>query len=820
MKYRYIISLFLIGLFTSSLMAQGPHKSIHQLQYEKYKNQQFQEEVPGLAKGYIPLQARRDSNTVYKEVLGFHPYWQGTSWQSYQWDMLTTVAYFGVDINSNGDFTNMHSWPVTSLINTAHANGVRVVLVGILFNSDAIATLLNSSTRRQNLIDNLVNTVQNAGADGVNIDFEGMPGGQRSNFVTFMSDLTDAFHSNIPGSQVTVDMPAVDWSDNFDVGSLASACDGLMIMGYDYHWSSSPTTGPVAPLTGSGYNVTSTINYYLNNTSNNRSKLILGVPYYGIQWPAETSSPGAATTGGGTAKFYSAAEGLAASYGKLRYSPAGEIPWYRYENSSNWTQGWYDDSLSLSLKYNLALQEDIQGIGIWALGYDAGRSELWGALRDHFVSDSIPPYTPESFAVIRYGRNPDIVTIKITPVNDAVKYRVYTSEDGENFSVYDDFYDTAFLISDLPARQITYLRITAINEAGESQPSEVLGIVPGSSSSTALVVNGFDRLSGTTNTRDFIRQHGPAILNGRVYFDAASNESVINGDVGLNSYDMVDWMLGEEGTSTSTFTPEEQAVVQEYLENGGNLFVSGSEIGYDLVGAGSAEDQAFYQDYLKAEYVSDAAGYPHAFYPDGASVFVGLGTVNFDDGTHGTYDVDYPDGIKPVSGAQIALKYDGNNYDTDGGAGVVYSGTFGSGTETGRLVYISPGFETIYPETARDSVMSDIISYFQVPTGVKDEPANLPANFSLESAYPNPFNGVVNIRYHVPHSAGNKITLSIYDLLGRKVYNLFQGYQSEGSYTVQWTGINNHGESVASGTYLVVGQYQNSNQVLKITYLK
>lgn len=820
MKYRYIVNLFLIGLFTAGLMAQSPQHGIHQLQHNRYKNQQFQEEVPGLAKGYIPLQARRDSNTVYKEVLGFHPYWQGTSWQSYQWDLLTTIAYFGVDINSNGDFTNMHSWPVTSLINTAHSNGVRVVLVGILFNSDAIATLLNSSTRRQNLIDNLVNTVQDAGADGVNIDFEGMPDGQQSNFVTFMSDLTNAFHSEIPGSQVTVDMPAVNWSNRFNVSGLANACDGLMIMGYDYHWSTSTTTGPVAPLTGSGYNVTSTINYYLSNTGYNRSKLILGVPYYGIQWPAESSSPGAATTGGGTAKFYSAAEGLAASYGKLRYTSAGDIPWYRYENSTNWTQGWYDDSLSLSLKYELALQEDIQGIGIWALGYDGNRPELWQALQEHFISDSIPPFAPVSFSVTRWPRNSAVTEINVTPVDDAVKYRVYTSEDGENFSLFDDYYDTSFMITDLPAGRITYIRLTAANEAGESPPSEVLGIVPGYSSSTALVVNGFDRLSGTTNTRDFIREHGPAILNGRVYIDAASNESVINGDVDLNSYDMVDWILGEEGTSTSTFSSEEQTLVMTYLENGGNLFVSGSEIGYDLSGNGSPEDQAFYQDYLKAEYVTDAAGYHHAFYPDGATIFDNLGTINFDDGTHGTYDVDYPDGIKPAGGSQIALKYDGSDYNVDGGAGIVYSGTFGSGTETGRLVYISPGFEAIYPESARDSIMADIITYFQVPTGVESESINLPADFSLESAYPNPFNGVVNIRYHVPHSAGNKITLSIYDLLGRKVYNLYQGYQSEGSYTAQWTGINNHGEHVASGTYLVVGQYQNSHQVLKVTYLK
>ncbi len=817
---KILFSMFLIGFFSLSVFAQTQHESIHQIQHNKYKNQQFQEEIPGLAKGYVPLRQRADSNTVYKEVLGFHPYWQGTDWQYYQWDLLTTVAYFGADINFNGNFTNTHSWPVNSLINTAHANGVRVVLVGILFNSSSIATLLNSATYRQNLINNLVNAVQSAGADGVNIDFEGMPGGQRSNFVTFMSDLTEAFHSNIPGSQVTVDMPAVDWSNNFNLNGLANACDGLMIMGYDYHWSSSTTTGPVAPLTGGSINVQNTMTYYLTNTNQNRSKLILGVPYYGYQWPASSSEPGATTTGTGTAKLYDTAEGLAASYGKMRYAPGGEIPWYRYgSDTTSWTQGWYDDSLSLSLKYELALGEDIQGIGIWALGYDGDRTELWGALADHFLPDSIPPHAPEDFCVTHY-RGGTAANVSVSEVPRATRYKLYTSTDGETFSLLEEFYNPDVLVSGFPTDRITYLKVSAVNEAGESPTTETLAFVPGPDSPRALIVNGFDRVAGTLNTHDFVRQHGPAIWHRGIYFDAASNEAVVAGEVDLNSYDMVDWILGEEGTSTSSFTPSEQTIVADYLENGGSFFVSGSEIGYDLVASGDSADSTFYSDYLKAIYVSDAAGYPHAFFPAGSSVFDGIGTVNFDDGTHGTYDVDYPDGIKPADGAEIALKYDGNDYDTQGGAGIVYTGTFGSGSATSRLVYISPGFETIYPGAARDSVMADIVNYFQIAMDVTGEPTKLPAKFALESAYPNPFNSTVNIRYYVPYSTGSKITLSIYDLLGRKVYTLYQGHQSEGSYTLQWTGINNQGENVASGTYLVVGQYQNSHQVIKITYLK
>ena len=60
-----------------------------------------------------------------------------------------------------------------------------------------------------------------------------------------------------------------------------------------------------------------------------------------------------------------------------------QTPWYHY-NNNGWNQGWYDDSLSLSLKYDFALFNDLKGVGIWALGYDDGRPELWELLHAKF----------------------------------------------------------------------------------------------------------------------------------------------------------------------------------------------------------------------------------------------------------------------------------------------------------------------------------------------------------------------------------------------------------------------------------------------------
>ena len=324
----------IISLLLSFVFGQQDFKSIHQIELD-YNKENYLEP---LFKPYLgpaaPIQERKDGPS--KKVFGYHPYWQGTKWQSYNYDLLTTIAYFSAETNSTGDLTNLHGWPATDLINKAHANGVEVVLTVTLFDKSDIETLLSHNSYRDRLIKNLLYEVVRAGADGVNIDFESFPATQKSNLVSFVKDLRTALRDSIPKAQVTLATPAVDWSNAWDFNALANESDGLFIMGYDYHWKGSTTTGAVAPLSGGSYNITNTINTYLSVTNNNYDKLILGNPYYGYEWPSSSGDKGANTTGNGAAAIFSVAESKALSYGKLLDSES-QSPWYKYQNP-NWFQ--------------------------------------------------------------------------------------------------------------------------------------------------------------------------------------------------------------------------------------------------------------------------------------------------------------------------------------------------------------------------------------------------------------------------------------------------------------------------------------------------
>jgi len=85
-------------------------------------------------------------------------------------------------------------------------------------------------------------------------------------------------------------------------------------------------------------------------------------------------------------------------------------------------------------------------------------------------------------------------------------------------------------------------------------------------------------------------------------FISTSNEAVIQGLVDLNDYEIVMWILMDESTEDETFSGVEQSLIKNFLEQNGNFFISGSEIGWDLVEKGSAADKEFFKNYLKSSF--------------------------------------------------------------------------------------------------------------------------------------------------------------------------------------------------------------------------
>ncbi|NLE58625.1 MAG: hypothetical protein GX616_09715 [Planctomycetes bacterium] len=334
----------------------------------------------------IPLQPRTGGPCA--TVFGYLPYWNRTA--TLRYDLLTHVALFSFGAKGDGTITNPSGWPWTSVINTAHTNGVKVILVATQFDPDTTLTLITTPACKDAFFANIKTKIATYQADGLNIDFEGS-GTYRSYINGFMAELTAYLHAEIPGCEVTFAGPAVNWSGSWDLAGLAASCDGIFIMGYDFYGSWSSTSGPSSPLTGGSYNITNTVyTQYQAVTQNNPEKLILGVPYYGNHWLTSTENPRSSAIDHVGSLTFATAQAQSQTHGLL-WDSVSQTPWYRYHDGTNWHQVWFDNADSLRLKYQLAKDAGLQGVGMWCLGNDAGRTELWDLLQEQFVDACLPP---------------------------------------------------------------------------------------------------------------------------------------------------------------------------------------------------------------------------------------------------------------------------------------------------------------------------------------------------------------------------------------------------------------------------------------------
>ncbi|MFT7615027.1 MAG: hypothetical protein ACI9J3_004015, partial [Parvicellaceae bacterium] len=377
------------------------------------------------------------------------------------------------------------------------------------------------------------------------------------------------------------------------------------------------------------------------------------------------------------------------------------------------------------------------------------------------TSSTVPtlPAVPTSFAVL----SSTSTSIEVEVFNHtADQYEAYLSTDGISFSGPLNFLTSSFTLTGLIPETVHFVKLTASNSFGTSTVSEVLAAISSTIIDSALIVNGFDRGS-TGNTYDFIIEHGNSIAETGMVFSSATNDAVESGMISLSDYPILDYIIGEESTVDETFSSIEQAMVQQYLENGGNLLVSGAEIGWDLDQQGNASDQQFYNQILKAAYLDDAPGGLNATYyqidPVAGSIFDGMSTMDFDDGTNGTYDVDWPDVLDPLGGGVPCISYAGLTNEI---GGIQFEGIIGTGLTNAKLINLGVPIETIHPDVIRDEMMLRIINFFRATTSttVKDND-----DFRI-TIYPNPFATQTTVMF----SGKSEIeSILITDVLGKIV---------------------------------------------------
>jgi hypothetical protein len=355
----------------------------------------------------------------------------------------------------------------------------------------------------------------------------------------------------------------------------------------------------------------------------------------------------------------------------------------------------------------------------------------------------------------------------------AEKYIIYTRQNDGGFDNGRIAETNKITFNDLKQNVIYSYKVTAINSGGESFPSEILSVCwMKNSSQPILVVNGFDRVSapatfdsptflgfvnfvdegvpdkyelgytGTQfnfnpdskwisddnpghgashsdyeskiiagNTFDYSYVHGKAIKENGFSFCSISDESVLNGDVDLNKYKMVDFIFGEEKKTSSPKYKDQinfevlpiqlREKIKNYLDNGGKMFLSGSYIGTDLYSNPDSSGIKFANEVLKLKLKTGHAAKEGKVFSVNNNFFPLKTYFNFNTSfCDSIYKVEAPDELIPVNESEVLLRYSENNFS----AGVGYRDKY-------SIITFGFPFETILGEKNRIAIMKSVLNY-------------------------------------------------------------------------------------------------------------
>ena len=249
---------------------------------------------------------------------------------------------------------------------------------------DLLARAVATEDARHRLIMALADFVEQNKFAGICIDFEEPTKDTQPNLLKFMQELHAAFQPN--GWIVTQAAPFADPDWNFR--DYSAACDYLMLMAYDEHWSTGPTIGSVASQT-----------WYEQNLANRMReidpvKTILALGNYGYEW---VDGPGH----GKETSFQEAVIASRDSEADITFDPATRNPYFEYDETDDTHHTiWFLDAVTAYNQMRAASGYDCAGFALWRLGSED--PSIWSI----FGTDQ-PTASPDLLRRIAYGYDVD-----------------------------------------------------------------------------------------------------------------------------------------------------------------------------------------------------------------------------------------------------------------------------------------------------------------------------------------------------------------------------------------------------------------------------
>jgi hypothetical protein len=336
-----------------------------------------------------------------------------------------------------------------------------------------------------------------------------------------------------------------------------------------------------------------------------------------------------------------------------------------------------------------------------------------------------------------------------------------------------------------------------------------------------LIVDETDDGSGELMkpTDEEVDNYYASLLSG---FPSASYDLIKSGDLSvkdIGSYSTIIWHGDDLRNQTAPLKVVEE--LKRFMDAGGNFIYSGYQPARAFQNNTSFETEFgtgdFIYDYLKIEKMKTSPGTRFSGAISNTEEYEDLyvDTSKIDESL--SFQLQKIESISANSAAENIFSYD-SEFDTSSVQGVLeglpvaveYMG------DDYKAVTLSFPLYYMNAEQAGAFLSKVLEEKFGELTDI-EETANIPHAFELSQNYPNPFNPTTTIEYSVPvkvNSESSMVKLIIYDILGREVAELVDGYKSAGRYKVSF-----NAEALTSGVYfytLKAGNYVESKKMIVV----
>ena len=276
---------------------------------------------------------------------------------------VNTISPTWFSIASNDG--TLDSLALADYVDTAHSNHMEVWPLVDNFSENIDFTAVMNSTSARNKIENqLIAAAIEYSFDGINVDFENISEDAADGYIQFMRELSVMCRKN--GIVLSVDVPVpMDFTAHYNRKALGEVCDYLMIMGYDEHYDGSEEAGTVASLSFEEEGIQNTLQEVA------AEKVVSGIPFYTRLWCTTTNEDGTTTVTSEAMGMNQAQQTLENNQVEASWDETTGQNYAQFNGESGELyQIWLEDTESLTRKLELIKNYDLGGVAEWKLGLE------------------------------------------------------------------------------------------------------------------------------------------------------------------------------------------------------------------------------------------------------------------------------------------------------------------------------------------------------------------------------------------------------------------------------------------------------------------